>query len=268
MIQYIEDTNKTYDDAIKKILRGHNAKYSNNKLSVERYVYKANAAFFYGGLYSHYFWDWVSISDVIYDSAETIKHLMLEVIKLYNNKAVGIKTFTLVKAISDDLVEAGFVLNKSYRVGKTTYYNLEYMFDREINSDPLVYHSDEKDTRYKGQLERFKQKHNLNEDPTPYDVVALKDNLCVGGVLAQCYEDVIYVSHLAVSKDYRLLSIGRTLMHKVAEHAKKNGYDSIMLGTTSFQAKGFYEKLGYKVVFERNNCPKNSISYTMVLELV
>ena len=39
------------------------------------------------------------------------------------------------------------------------------------------------------------------------------------------------------------------------------------LGTTEFQAKPFYEKLGYKVVHEMDDYPKGYKCYTLFKEL-
>lgn len=62
--------------------------------------------------------------------------------------------------------------------------------------------------------------------------------------------------------------IGRALLKRVIDEAKAKNLDYIELGTTSFQAKGFYEKLGFKVVHTRKNNPKGYLSYTLVLTLV
>jgi len=40
-----------------------------------------------------------------------------------------------------------------------------------------------------------------------------------------------------------------------------------MLGTCEFQAKGFYEKLDFEVVYDRENNPKGYKSYTILKRL-
>lgn len=56
-------------------------------------------------------------------------------------------------------------------------------------------------------------------------------------------------------------------MYKIEEKAKEQNVYSINLGTVEFQAKGFYEKLGYKVVFIKENDPRGYKSYSLVKEI-
>ena len=51
------------------------------------------------------------------------------------------------------------------------------------------------------------------------------------------------------------------------EYARKLKLESIDLGTTEFQAKDFYEKLGYEVVFTRENYPIGYNCYTLYKKL-
>jgi ribosomal protein S18 acetylase RimI-like enzyme len=77
----------------------------------------------------------------------------------------------------------------------------------------------------------------------------------------------MYISRLAVDEAYRGNEIGTKLMYKIEEKAKEQNVYSINLGTVEFQAKKFYEKLGYKVVFIKENDPRGYNSYSMVKKL-
>jgi ribosomal protein S18 acetylase RimI-like enzyme len=75
---------------------------------------------------------------------------------------------------------------------------------------------------------------------------------------------MLYINRLAVDPKYRNHLIGTTLVTHAIHYAKEKGIKLVMLGTCEFQARGFYEKLGFKVVYERDNNPKGYKSYTML----
>jgi hypothetical protein len=53
-------------------------------------------------------------------------------------------------------------------------------------------------------------------------------------------------------------------MMRVEEEAKRRRLKMIDLGTSDFQAKDFYEKLGYKAVYTQKNQPRGYNTYTMI----
>lgn len=69
----------------------------------------------------------------------------------------------------------------------------------------------------------------------------------------------IYTDQLWVDPRYRMSGIGRKIIAKVEEHGRENGCKIASVTTMSFQnARGFYEKLGYTVDFERHGYNMNS----------
>ncbi|MTI49937.1 MAG: GNAT family N-acetyltransferase [Firmicutes bacterium] len=77
----------------------------------------------------------------------------------------------------------------------------------------------------------------------------------------------MYIGWLLVNEEYRKKGIGKGLMLKIEEEAKKLNVYSINLGTTEFQTKKFYEKLGYKIVFIKENDPRGYKSYSMIKKI-
>ena len=55
----------------------------------------------------------------------------------------------------------------------------------------------------------------------------------------------LFVEFLAVSPDHKRQGIGRALMQRAETLARDAGCIGIWLDTFSFQARGFYEKLGF-----------------------
>jgi GNAT superfamily N-acetyltransferase len=67
----------------------------------------------------------------------------------------------------------------------------------------------------------------------------------VGGLSGVLYRDWLFVEALWVDNARRGTGLGRELMKQAETHAMAKGCHSAWLDT--FQACGFYEKLGYKV---------------------
>jgi ribosomal protein S18 acetylase RimI-like enzyme len=84
-----------------------------------------------------------------------------------------------------------------------------------------------------------------------------------GSILAGCNGSLIfgaiYTDQLWVDEHHRQLGLGKHLMEAVHAYGKQNGCTMATVNTMSFQrAKGFYEKLGYKVTFERPGYNQNA----------
>lgn len=73
------------------------------------------------------------------------------------------------------------------------------------------------------------------------------DGKIVGGLVGETYWEWMFISHLWVSEALRDQGYGRQLMLKAEAEAKKRGCDNSYLDTFSFQALGFYQKLGYQI---------------------
>jgi GNAT superfamily N-acetyltransferase len=70
--------------------------------------------------------------------------------------------------------------------------------------------------------------------------------LIVAGLAGDTYCGWLFVKYLWVSDGLRGRGIGRELMSHAEARARERGCHSAWLDTFSFQARGFYEKLGYE----------------------
>jgi ribosomal protein S18 acetylase RimI-like enzyme len=68
----------------------------------------------------------------------------------------------------------------------------------------------------------------------------------MGGVILQSYWKETYVELLWLSARARRAGVGSRLIAEAERRAKKRGSVLLHLNTYSFQAPGFYEKLGFK----------------------
>jgi len=69
----------------------------------------------------------------------------------------------------------------------------------------------------------------------------------VGGLWGKCVYDWLFVELLAVPEEHRAKDYGTALMAQAETIARANGCIGIWLDTYEFQARGFYEKLGFEV---------------------
>lgn len=69
----------------------------------------------------------------------------------------------------------------------------------------------------------------------------------VGGLWGRCAYDWLFVELLAVPTEHRGGNYGTALMRQAEDIAKANGCIGIWLDTYEFQARGFYERLGFEM---------------------
>lgn len=77
----------------------------------------------------------------------------------------------------------------------------------------------------------------------------------VGGLLAGIWGGVLFVRILWVSEALRGRGFGRRLMETAERRAVERGCRHVFLDTFSFQAPGFYEKLGYETYAKAEDWP-------------
>lgn len=89
----------------------------------------------------------------------------------------------------------------------------------------------------------------------------------VGGIRATCFWNTMHIELLWLSNDCRGKGIGRQLMTKAENFAKEIGCEKVFVETTSWQAKPFYEKVGYQHIATLNDRPKGHASHYLTKHL-
>jgi GNAT superfamily N-acetyltransferase len=69
----------------------------------------------------------------------------------------------------------------------------------------------------------------------------------VGGLWGETYFSYLYIDMFFVPQSMRGTGLGRRLITQAEEEAVRRGCCGVWLDTFSWQARGFYEKLGYSV---------------------
>jgi ribosomal protein S18 acetylase RimI-like enzyme len=103
----------------------------------------------------------------------------------------------------------------------------------------------------------------------PLDVLVTdKDGEILGGLIADTYWGWLSIDDLWVADRYRGQGIGCRLVELAEMEAQKRICTRVFLRTFSFQARGMYEKLGFRVVGELLDYPPGEAFYWMRKDLV
>jgi GNAT superfamily N-acetyltransferase len=78
----------------------------------------------------------------------------------------------------------------------------------------------------------------------------------MGGLLGSQWGGICYISHLWVDQQMRGKRWATKLMDEAEAYARERGAHAIMLDTHSFQARPFYEKRGFELLFAIDDWPK------------
>ncbi len=84
-----------------------------------------------------------------------------------------------------------------------------------------------------------------------------------GGLIGRISWHWLYVMTLAVAPALQGQGWGRRLMEQAEATARERGCVGARLDTYSFQARGFYEKQGYRIVGTIEDCPPGHARYSM-----
>lgn len=73
-----------------------------------------------------------------------------------------------------------------------------------------------------------------------------------GAVVVMVFWGQLHVKTLWVAEDWRGTGLARELMEKAHDYGRSHKCDFAFVETMSFQAEGFYQKLGYTTEFRRD----------------
>jgi GNAT superfamily N-acetyltransferase len=107
-------------------------------------------------------------------------------------------------------------------------------------------------------LETFNESRWPSHQPArPLGVFARDGETMVAGLSGGTYCGWLFIRYLWVSEALRAEGIGRELMRRAEARAFERGCHSAWVDTFSFQAPGFYLKLGYEVFGELDYPPEH-----------
>ena len=89
----------------------------------------------------------------------------------------------------------------------------------------------------------------------------------IGGLTGDLYWNALYVHLLWLKESARGAGLGTQLMLEAERRARRAHKELIVLSTYSFQAPGFYRKLGYRRVGGVRGYPRGATRYFLVKRL-
>lgn len=83
----------------------------------------------------------------------------------------------------------------------------------------------------------------------------------IGGAIGIIQFGWYFLEELWIDENYRGNDIGTELIKNIEKCAINNNAIGVRMETWNFQAKGFYEKMGYKVYATFEDCPPGTVDY-------
>jgi GNAT superfamily N-acetyltransferase len=109
--------------------------------------------------------------------------------------------------------------------------------------------------------------YNLSQHPDGYQPVGIfvhdEDGKVAGGLSGWASYEWLYIQLLHLPEALRGQGVGTAIMAEAEHWSRARGLAGIWLDTFEFQARGFYEKLGFEVFGTIGDHPKGRTRYFM-----
>ena len=98
-----------------------------------------------------------------------------------------------------------------------------------------------------------------SRDAAPISIIVKQSHSgqAVGGLLGKFFYEWLFIELLFLPESMRHLGLGGSLLRQAEQIAIDEGSNGVWLDTFDFQARGFYEKLGYTVFGSLVDHPKD-----------
>jgi GNAT superfamily N-acetyltransferase len=118
-------------------------------------------------------------------------------------------------------------------------------------------------------LRAYNRQYWGNTKNNPYLIkIQAEQGSVIGGAFFYVFGNWLEVEYVWIEETYRNKGIGKRLLKEVESIAKQEGCKKGCLNTFDFQARVFYEKQGYKIVYTQEQIPKENTRYYMEKELI
>jgi GNAT superfamily N-acetyltransferase len=108
--------------------------------------------------------------------------------------------------------------------------------------------------------------HNIPIIRTAF--TANEKDFFAGAVTVHVLWGTLHIRHMFIEAPYRRQGLGSTLMFKAFDYGKSQGCTIAFVDTMSYQALGFYQKLGFVLEFTRTGFAHDSSLHYLKKSLV
>ena len=98
-------------------------------------------------------------------------------------------------------------------------------------------------------------------DTKIYNIAIYDEGELIGGATGFIRCAWYFLEQLWLKEEYRKKGIGTKIIYEIEKIAKENNALGVRMETWSFQARDFYEKMGYIVYAEFEDCPPGTVDY-------
>lgn len=124
-------------------------------------------------------------------------------------------------------------------------------------------------TEYNSKHSQYFSLHKFGRRTRKIGFYAYERNKRIGGCCGRLImQNWIWVDLFYINEEYRKSGIGTKLMQQVEKYAVENKITGIATDTWDFQAKGFYEKLGFHLYGVLEDCPIGSTVYCFEKKII
>jgi len=101
-----------------------------------------------------------------------------------------------------------------------------------------------------------------NEAEVRFHVIATdEDENTIGGLRGACYWNTLHIELLWLADEARGSGVGRHIVKAAEQFALEHHCEKALVETTSWQAKPFYEKIGYELMATLEGRPRGHASH-------
>lgn len=120
-------------------------------------------------------------------------------------------------------------------------------------------------------LLRYNEDHVSNEGRERANFALLVNEpgtvTVLGGLFARAWRNMLSIELVALPPELRGSGLGTRLMRMAEEEGRRRDCRNAWLQTSDWQARGFYEKLGYRVFGQLDDYPLGHARYFMTKRL-
>jgi len=108
--------------------------------------------------------------------------------------------------------------------------------------------------------------HDEKFDPFAFIARDVKGTF-IGAIVAELFWGALHVKYVYVEDEYRGCGVATGLMSQALAYGKERGCPFAFVETMSFQALGFYQKMGFELEFTRSGYKHNTSFHYLLKNL-